>query len=98
MPIRDRRAIQRTGLAQVLSAAKQIINFDPETQLPKRPGCAAIGREDEGQRLGQVGRDVMQNSLLDAGLPDETKATLRQVAHSAVEQAAGAAAGAKSKI
>jgi hypothetical protein len=45
-----------------------------------------------------MGGDALENELLDAGFTDETKSALGEVAKATMEQAAGAAAGAKGEV
>jgi hypothetical protein len=82
-----------------LSAAKQVINFDADFELPQTPiAVTAIIGKNERQRLGQMRSDAMNHLLLDARLADKPNAALGEVAHSAMQQPARAPAGAESKI
>ena len=67
-------------------------------QLPLGIGIAAIGGIDKGQRFNQVRRDLAQDGLLVAGLPNHADPPLREVADAAMQQAAGTAAGAEGEV
>ena len=90
---------QPRGLAQVAPAAEQVVDLHADLQLPQHPvPVAAIGREDERQRVRQVRRDVMNHLLLDARLAHQADAALGQVAQPAVQQPARTAARAEGKV
>lgn len=59
---------------------------------------AAIRRENERQRRGQMRRDVVDDLFLHTRFMHQPDAALREIPESAVQQPAGPAARAKGKI
>ncbi len=83
---------------KIVPPTKQIVELHAKREFPPRPRRAAVGGKEEGQRFRQVRRDAVEDHLLVARLIDQSQAALSQIAQPAVQQAAGAAAGAKGQV
>jgi hypothetical protein len=91
--------IETPGSTEILAAIEQVVNFDANSQLPKRPFTKlAIGGENERERFGEMRGDAVQNGFLYTGFADEANPALGKIADAAMEQPAGTAACAKRKI
>src|SRR5262249_42721643 len=89
---------QCARFAKVLAAAKEVVDFDAEAQLPQRPLSPAVGRKNKRQRFGQGAADTAAMPLPHASPTHEAKPALGKVAHPAMQESAGAAAGAEGEI
>ena len=70
----------------------------PAREAPERQPVAAVQRKEEGQGPDQVRRDPEQDAALPVGLEHQAEVARLQVAQAAVDQAAGARAGARAEI
>ncbi len=104
-PFPDHRlGLQHATLAEqpmpphIPEGRQQVIQPDPGPQFPQGYPVPPVHGEDERQRLDQVRCDVEQDLPFAQRLEDQAEVALFEVAQAAVNQAAGAGAGAPGDV
>ena len=92
------RLAEDAGSRHIPACGQDAVQAESQGEFPARNPVALVQWESEGQGMDQVGRDAEQDRPFAQGFEDQSHLAVLQVAEPAMDQAAGARAGAGAEV